>query len=160
MGINSYFPPIFCVKFLFFSYFFTLEIPIFLTQDPAWHPGNDTFLWLPFAITQFLANLAPQLWQRFRLVPRWRRSTCVKTACASHCTARCLTVQSWNQLNGTRLLWYGDGIEIRELFTCEKNICFKISYLSLQERPTKRIPVKIEQSDSDTSLEKLRFIVG
>ena len=28
--INSYFAPIFCVKFLFFSYFFTLEIPIFL----------------------------------------------------------------------------------------------------------------------------------
>ena len=28
--INSYFPPIFWVKFLFFSYFFTLKIPIFL----------------------------------------------------------------------------------------------------------------------------------
>ena len=36
--LNSYFPPIFCVKFLFCSYFFTLEIPIFWTQDPAWHP--------------------------------------------------------------------------------------------------------------------------
>ena len=31
--INSYFSPIFCVKFLFFSYFFTLEIPIFLFFD-------------------------------------------------------------------------------------------------------------------------------
>ena len=42
--INSYFPPIFCVKFLFFSYFFTLEIPIFLFFDLGsrlipWHSG-------------------------------------------------------------------------------------------------------------------------
>ena len=35
IGINSYFPPIFCVKFLFSSYFFTLEIPIFLFFDPG-----------------------------------------------------------------------------------------------------------------------------
>ena len=67
------------------------------------------------------------------------------------CAARCLTAKSRNQLNRTQLLCYGDGIENHEL-TCVKDICIKISCLSLREMPQKESLVNFKQSDSKTFL--------